>query len=268
LPQGALKYLTRLCGWASDRGFYIIIDFHGAPGAQQPNQPFTGQYAPSVGFYNDYNYGRSVEWLKWMTDLVHTTEEFRNVGMIEVINEPLNWNDAVESLRSKFYVDAYNAIRGVEESLGIAPNDQVHIQLMSSHWGSGKPDEFLPGAHFLAFDDHRYLKWDTSIPVNKDAFIAASCGDDRNAETPTIIGEWSLSVPDNVEWTDEWNPNTQQDFYRRWFAAQIQAYERSLGWVFWSWKVNLGDYRWSYKDAVAAGVISADLNSVANSQVC
>jgi hypothetical protein len=84
------------------------LSFHGAPGAQQPNQPFTGQYAPSVGFYNDYNYGRSVEWLKWMTDLVHTTEEFRNVGMIEVINEPLNWNDAVESLRSKFYVDAYN----------------------------------------------------------------------------------------------------------------------------------------------------------------
>jgi aryl-phospho-beta-D-glucosidase BglC (GH1 family) len=42
-PQGALTYLTRLCGWASDLGFYIIMDLHGAPGAQQPENAFTGQ---------------------------------------------------------------------------------------------------------------------------------------------------------------------------------------------------------------------------------
>lgn len=28
-PQGALAYLERICGWASDAGFYIIIDMHG-----------------------------------------------------------------------------------------------------------------------------------------------------------------------------------------------------------------------------------------------
>lgn len=42
-PQGALTYLTRLCGWASDLGLYIIMDLHGAPGAQQPHNAFTGQ---------------------------------------------------------------------------------------------------------------------------------------------------------------------------------------------------------------------------------
>lgn len=266
-PKGALQYLTRLCGWASARNFYIIIDLHGAPGAQQPNQPFTGQYAPSVGFYNDYNYGRAVKWLEWMTQLIHTKNEFRGVGMLEILNEPLNWDGAVESVRKTFYVNAYNAIRKVEANLGVAKDRQVHVQLMSSHWGSGKPDEFLPGAHFLAFDDHRYLKWDTSVKVDKDAFLAASCKDDRNAEKPTIIGEWSLSVPDNVEWTDPWNPNNNKDFYRRWFAAQVQAYEKSEGWVFWSWKVSLGDYRWSYKDAIEAGVIDK-LDKVASSKVC
>lgn len=118
---------------------------------------------------------------------------------------------------------------------------------MSSLWGSGNPTEFLGDTTSTAFDDHRYLKWDTSLEVSKASFLATSCGDDRNAETPTIVGEWSLSVPDNVEWTDEWNPNTNQGFYSDWFAAQVQAYERSLGWVFWSWKVNIGDYRWSYR---------------------
>uniref|UniRef100_A0A0D2XZ75 glucan endo-1,6-beta-glucosidase n=1 Tax=Fusarium oxysporum (strain Fo5176) TaxID=660025 RepID=A0A0D2XZ75_FUSOF len=81
-PKGGLEYLTQLCGWASDRGFYIILDLHGAPGAQEPNQPFTGQYAPTVGFYSDYNYGRAIEWLEWMTDIIHTKKEYRNVGML------------------------------------------------------------------------------------------------------------------------------------------------------------------------------------------
>ena len=42
-PQGGLGYLERVCGWASDAGFYIIIDMHGAPGAQVAQNPDTGQ---------------------------------------------------------------------------------------------------------------------------------------------------------------------------------------------------------------------------------
>lgn len=42
-PQGGLQYLERICGWASDAGFYIIIDLHGAPGAQVAGNAYTGQ---------------------------------------------------------------------------------------------------------------------------------------------------------------------------------------------------------------------------------
>jgi glucan endo-1,6-beta-glucosidase len=42
-PQGGLQYLEQVCGWASDAGFYIIIDMHGAPGAQVAQNPDTGQ---------------------------------------------------------------------------------------------------------------------------------------------------------------------------------------------------------------------------------
>lgn len=41
-PRGALKYLDRLVGWAADAGLYVIMDLHGAPGSQYPNQQFTG----------------------------------------------------------------------------------------------------------------------------------------------------------------------------------------------------------------------------------
>lgn len=42
-PQGGLQYLEQICGWASDAGLYIIIDLHGAPGAQVAGNPDTGQ---------------------------------------------------------------------------------------------------------------------------------------------------------------------------------------------------------------------------------
>lgn len=64
-PQGGLQYLERVCGWASDAGFYIIIDMHGAPGAQVPTNSDTGQYAPSAGFYVDYQFDRATQFLSW-----------------------------------------------------------------------------------------------------------------------------------------------------------------------------------------------------------
>lgn len=42
-PEGGLTYLQRVCNWAADLGLYIIIDFHGAPGAQVAKNSFTGQ---------------------------------------------------------------------------------------------------------------------------------------------------------------------------------------------------------------------------------
>ena len=72
---------------------------HGAPGAQKPGQPFTGQNVTSAGFYTDDNYARAIEWLKWLVQTVRTNREYRNVGMIELVNEPLNWDDSVDSLR-------------------------------------------------------------------------------------------------------------------------------------------------------------------------
>ena len=36
----------------------------------------------------------------------------------------------------------------------------------------------------------------------------------------------------------------------------MSSYEKGAGWVFWSWKTELGgDWRWSYKAAVEAGVV-------------
>jgi hypothetical protein len=143
--------------------------------------------------------------------------------------------------------------------------------MMNIFWGSGNPTTHLPSTNFVAFDDHRYIKWDTSVTVSQSAYMKESCNDNRQAtgESPTIVGEFSISVPDSVQDTSGWSTSTQQSFYKNWFAAQIMSYETyTYGWVFWTWKAQLGDYRWSYKDAVAAGVIPTDLDTVYDLGAC
>ncbi|KAJ3107438.1 hypothetical protein HK100_003582 [Physocladia obscura] len=262
-PQGGLAYLQTLCGWASDAGLYIIIDLHGAPYAQQPDQPFTGQYAPTAEFYQASQYERALEFLEWMTNIIHTNTNYRNVGMLEIVNEPLQ-NAATQdaSMLSSYYPNAFTRIRAAETAVGVAANNYLHIQMMGTAWGSGNPTQYLTNNYFAAYDNHRYLKWSTT-PTNQASYIATSCTDDvSGGNWPIVVGEFSLSVPDAVQDTAAWATASQQAFYTNWFAAQVKSYETQLGWIFWSWKTDLGDYRWDYQAAVAAGVIPANLASL------
>lgn len=120
---------------------------------------------------------------------------------------------------------------------------------MNDKWGAGDPTQYLPDQTNTAYDDHRYLKWDTSVTTTQAGYLSASCNDDRGGNSPTIVGEWSISVADAVENSDsQFYPVASNiGFYQKWFAAQAQAYEKQEGWVFWSWKAQLGDPRWSYK---------------------
>ncbi|OJJ50597.1 hypothetical protein ASPZODRAFT_56556 [Penicilliopsis zonata CBS 506.65] len=267
-PQGGFPYLERFCGWASDAGLYIILDLHGATGAQVTENPDTGRYVPKVEFYNEYQYERALLFLEQLVLEVHVNHNFRNVGMLEIVNEPLQDPDEVASMRETYYPRAFERIRAVEMALQVRREDYVHIQMMNELWGAGNPKENLTDLYYAAYDDHRYLKYDASIPVSKDSYLNASCTDDRGDDSPTIVGEWSLSPPDDVQWDSDWDPDTNVAFYRKWFAAQVMAYEKQHGWIFWTWKAQLDDYRWSYKDAVAAGVIPLDLDSVYDTGVC
>ncbi|KAJ5438020.1 glucan endo-1-6-beta-glucosidase B [Penicillium daleae] len=115
-------------------------------------------------------------------------------------------------------------IRANEASAGIDKNDYLHIQMMDKLWGSGDPNQYLDDLYYAAYDDHRYLKWDTSVDVSHGSYIRESCNDNRDSNNPTIVGEWSLALPDNVQSTSDWNPSSNMDFYKKWFAAQVHSY--------------------------------------------
>ena len=67
------------------------------------------QDAPVAGFYVGYQYQRGIEFVSWLANLSHTVHEFRNVGMIGIVNEPLQkLNNQTLSMREDYYPKAYS----------------------------------------------------------------------------------------------------------------------------------------------------------------
>lgn len=128
--------------------------------------------------------------------------------------------------------------------------------MMDEQWGSGDPKEFLKDLYNAAYDDHRYLKYATDVQPSKETYIQTSCNDNLDSNRPNIVGEWSLSPSSDVENNDDWKPESNKDFYKKWFAAQVSSYEKQQGWIFWTWKAELNDYRWSYKGLLPPDICS------------
>lgn len=203
-----------------------------------------------------------------MTEHIHKNDAYRTTGMIEVLNEPQRTHD---TLIPEYYTTAYAKIRETEANLSIPDDKKLTIQFMAESWGAGNPRTAVEGKTDVAFDDHRYLKWATNIEQSKPSYIATSCGDTfgGNDNSPIVVGEWSLAVDSNQESNPEWEPQGNKDWYKQWWGAQVQAYEKGLGWFFWSWKVQLGDdYRWGYRNAVEAGVIPQNPDEAAGLAKC
>ena len=81
-----------------------------------------------MNFYNDYNYERALKFLEWAANLVHTNDSFRNVGMLEVVNEPTNGPSQAESLRTKYYPQAFQVCSFFERRNKKVIDEIFHIK--------------------------------------------------------------------------------------------------------------------------------------------
>ncbi|KAI0442763.1 beta-1,6-glucanase [Xylaria telfairii] len=249
-----LPYLDAVVQKAANLGIYVIIDLHGAPGGQQQDV-FTGQNPNPAGFYNDYNYGRAEKWLSWMTNRIHTNPAYSTVGMIEVLNEPVSMHDGggrypapgqVPGMINTYYPGALQAVRSAEAALGVPNNRKLHVQFMSSKWSSGNPrsNSAVAADSLTGFDDHNYIGFGVSNNGDRTALMQSACRDSRvvGGENFDITGEWSMTS--GVEWQDA-------AFFKKFWTAQQQLYEKPgmAGWIYWTWKTELNDPRWTYSYA-------------------
>ena len=190
-----------------------------------------------------------------MTNIIHTNPQYKSVGMLELVNEPEQSDNAdTQSMRDTYYPTAFERIRAAEASLSVSADQALHVQMMNEKWNAGDPDQYLSqNDTSRAYDDHRYLKYDSTIGSSPNDYLQASCSDDRGTpgETPTIVGEFSLSPATDLQDNNDFSATSAHvAFYKQWFEAQVQAYEKQMGWIFWSWRTDLDDWRWSYKGIV------------------
>lgn len=267
-----LPYLDAVVQKATDLGMYVIMDLHGAPGGQQQDV-FTGQNPNPAGFFNDYNFGRAEKWLTWMTNRIHNTPGYASVGMIEVLNEPVSKHDdggarypapgEDPGLIQSYYPAALKAVRDAEAALQVSDDKKLHVQFMSSKWDSGDPRSNSDVANdaTTAFDDHNYIGF--ALPdadrADQSKLMGSACHDDRvvAGQDFAITGEWSMTS--NVDSGDG-------DFFKKFFTAQQQLYEKPgmNGWVYWTWKTELNDPRWTYSDATSLNYVPTDAAGLEN----
>lgn len=246
-PNMNLKYLDAVIQKAADLGMFVVMDLHGAPGAQKAGDAFTGQvsltksrdtwelantsqclptaYLP--GFFTQYNYDRAKRWLDWMTRRIHTTPAYQAaVGIIEVVNEPQTSRDQggmpqqeKDTLTQTYYPQALAAVRAAEASLNIPASQQLHVQFMDQLWGAGNPKSNLPGDSRIVFDDHNYVGGAVSANshpndpqnVKQADYMWYTCYTDNrqtDGDSPKIVQEFSLTVSGDVENNSEFNWQT------------------------------------------------------------
>ncbi|KAK2592733.1 hypothetical protein QQS21_009576 [Conoideocrella luteorostrata] len=263
-----LPYLDAVVKKAADLGMYVIIDLHGAPGGQQEDV-FTGQNNKPAGFFNDHDFDRAQKWMSWMTKRIHTNPAYSSVGMIEVLNEPVSKHDdqgkrypapgEVPGLIQKYYPGALKAVRDAEAALNVADNKKLHVQFMSSKWDSGNPrdNSAVKNDKLTAFDDHNYIGFALGKQNgDRNKLMQSACHDNRvvDGQKFAITGEWSMTSNVGVDSNDE------KAFFKKFFTAQQQLYEKPgmNGWVYWTWKTELNDPRWTYSDATAKKLVPTD----------
>lgn len=299
-PDGQLTYLDAMVQKAKDIGLFVIMDLHGAPYSQKPNDAFTGQCSPSAGFFQQSQYDRAAKFMGWMANRIHTNDAYGTVGIIEAVNEPLSdhdnggqTQDERDTFTQNYYPQALKAVRDAEAALNVPAENAIHVQFMDNKWQSGDPKSNLPQDSAIALDDHNYVKYAIDSNSSMDDYMNYSCftddrTDDADGGSPKVVGEWSLTVANDQ--SSDWDPsshrmscivhscsvethanNTAEYFYQSWFAAQTQLYEKTNGWVFWSLRNELNDPRWSYELSVQQTLVPGDaagLDSIQTNGIC
>ncbi len=268
------QYLSQALMWARKYGLDVLLDMHTAPGSV--NGYDNGGRSGPIQFATvnaTANKARLIDALVKMTQIYVNDPSYGGVvKSIELVNEPITYTgDISQDYLAQVYSDAMTAVRkAVTGTAPVMPVVTMHDGFQSLYsWDNYYDDSATYPQQTYIQDTHQYQAWAPLVNLTPDGHLKYACDyantlngiNGRNV----VVGEWSLAtnctncsydtMTDNIASQNSpyWN-----NFMRRFWEAQVIAYESTLGgWVFWSWKTETrGD--WSYKDAVKQGWIPRD----------
>lgn len=266
----ALERLKTLCNvWAKNHNLKVLFDLHAAPGSQNgfDNSGRSGK----IRLLEGNNLERTKVVVQKMSEWVRANVDPGVVFGIELLNEPNTFDGTVGSdmwaaMRDNFYPLGYSIARNATgNNAGVAVVLQTAFRSLSDFNG------YMPegqGFTNVWLDDHNYQSfgpmfngWATQSN-GWDLHINSTCssGNQTYSDAPlwTFVGEFSLATTDCTKWLlgigrsptlTGWNrtdlcdyysreaayiDRDHRDFLARFAAAQMDAFEKANGWMFWT----------------------------------
>lgn len=276
---GAYDHLPDALNWANDNGIKVMLDLHGAPGSQN-------------GFDNSGQRG-DIRWTQG--DSVQQTKNALNklrddhashpaVAAIELLNEPMGPQLDMNVVR-QFYNDGWGNLR--DSNVAIVMHDAFEGVTSWNNFGAGEENWILDTHHYEVFDSG-------ALQMGIQDHVSTACGFGGQMASNnkwTIAGEWTGAMTDCAKWLNgrgvgarydgSYNYNGQGSSYigscdakttgtvaglgeadhnniKTFINAQMAAYEKAAGWIFWTWK-NEAAPEWHFKNLTEAGMIPQPL---------
>ena len=215
----------------AQRGMYVILDLHGAPGSQN-GKDHSGDTSGANLFENQAYMDQTVA--LWET-VAARYKDHPAVAMYDLLNEPLGKEGATTRKQWDFFDRLYKAIRAV---------DPDHIITLESCWEAANlpnPKEY--GWENVVYQYHAY-KWGAdNNAIMQTVFAKAKVLSIQKANygVPTLIGEFT--VFQNMKAWDQ----------------VLSAYsEAGFHWTTWSYKVKGPGSTWGIKNMPD---LSVDINT-------
>ncbi|KAI1775916.1 glucan 1,3-beta-glucosidase precursor [Hypoxylon cercidicola] len=287
--DGGYRYLRMALDWARDNNLKVMIDLHGAPGSQ--NGLDNSGRRGAIG----WTQGDTVS--QTLTALNKLRDDFAShpaVASIELLNEPMSPNLNMDTVR-QFMTEGVNNLQSA--NVAVAFHDAFIGPTSWNDWGAAS------ASSSLLLDTHHYEVFDNGqLQMSVDQHVSSACGfggQMTSSNKWTISGEFSGAMTDCAKWLNgrgvgarydgTFNYNGQGSSFiaacdgkspgsvgnlaeaertniASFINAQMVAYEKAAGWIFWTWKTESAP-EWSFKDLANAGIIPQPLSSM-NTAAC
>lgn len=289
---GQVEYLDKAVVWARKAGLKVLIDLHGGYGSQNGFDN-SGRAGKAEWDPNDM---RTPNVLKMIASR-YARDNDTVVG-IQGLNEPAPWALGLTQKEiAQFWRNGYKKIR--EHSLRKGPESiafWLHDTFTSlGEWHGQFPKGTYPN---LVMDRHHYEVFDANtmgsgveFHINSVKNFAQENVKYEDENHKTVVGEWSGAITDCTKYLNGYKagtrfegtfPNsrkvgncsdisipiatwsrTRKNEARKFIEAQLDAYESSGGWIFWTAKTEAGpgtDAAWDMGLLIKHGIFPQPLN--------
>jgi glucan 1,3-beta-glucosidase len=184
----------------------------------------------------------------------------------------------------QFYMDGWGNLR--DSNVAVTFHEAFEGVDAWNSWGSGMWDLLLDTHHYQVFDNGM-------VSQSPDAHIKQACdfaGQMTSTGKNTISGEWTGGMTDCAKWLNGKNKGSRyegtlngasktgdcagkstgsvaalssDDKYNigRFIEAQLTAYEKAAGWIFWTWKTE-GAPEWDMQDLLKNGLFPSPVGDM------